>query len=104
MPSSSKTPGAVAGVAFPDRPVRFERDAMARRRRLGCGWGCLVVVLAVAVAVIAVLGLLQGVTNAKPISHFRCWIEETDHQHFGGRERLWDNTRHVCRDGSHYYK
>ena len=77
---------------------------MAHRRRLGCGWGCLVVVLVIAVAVIAILGLLQGVTNAKPISHFTCWIEQTDHQHFGGRERVWDNTRHVCRDGSHYYK
>ncbi len=62
------------------------------------------VVLGFVVAVIALLGLLQGVTNAKPISHSRCWAEETWHKQFGGRERVWDNTRHACRDGSHYYR
>jgi hypothetical protein len=73
------------------------------RRGLGCGWGCLVVI-GIVVVVAALVGVLQGVTNAKPISHVRCWIEETEHQHFGGRERVWDNTRHLCRDGARYYR
>jgi hypothetical protein len=75
---------------------------MARRNR-GCV-GCLVVIIVIAVALFALLGILQGVTNAKPVSHFRCWLEQTEHQRFGGRERVWDDTRHECRNGSHYYR
>lgn len=75
---------------------------MARRSR-GCT-GCLLVVIAIVVAVIAVLGVLQGITNAKPVSHLRCWIEQTQHQHFGGRERVWDNKQHDCRNGFRYYR
>jgi hypothetical protein len=74
---------------------------MARRTR-GCT-GCLVLGIVIVVAVIAVLGILQGITNAKPVSHVQCWIEQTQHQHFGGRERVWDNKRHVCRNGLHNY-
>jgi hypothetical protein len=53
---------------------------------------------------VALLGVLQGITNAKPVSHFKCWLEQTEHQHFGGRERVWDNTRHQCRNGSRNYR
>ena len=74
------------------------------RRRLGCGWGCLVSIIVITVAVVVLLGVLQGITNAKPISRFRCWVEQTEHQHFGGRERVWDNQRHVCRNGLRYYR
>jgi hypothetical protein len=74
---------------------------MVRRRR-GCG--CLVVIIVIAVASVALLGVLQGITNAKPASHFKCWLEQTEHQHFGGRERVWDNTRHQCRNGSRNYR
>ena len=75
---------------------------MARRNR-GC-MGCLVVIIAIAVALFALLGILQGVTNSKPVSHFRCWLEQTEHQHSGGRERVWDDTRHECRNGFHLYR
>lgn len=74
---------------------------MSRRRR-GCG--CLVVILAIAVASVALLGVLQGITNAKPVSRFQCWLEQTEHKHFGGRERVWDDGRHECRNGFHYYR
>jgi hypothetical protein len=75
---------------------------MARRNR-GCV-GCLVVIIAIAVVLFALLGILQGVTNAKPVTHFRCWLEQTEHQRFGGRERVWDDKRHECRNGLHFYR
>jgi hypothetical protein len=62
------------------------------------------VIIVVAVASVALLGILQGITNAKPVSHLKCWLEQTQHQHLGGRERAWDNTQHQCRNGSHYYR
>jgi hypothetical protein len=74
---------------------------MTRRSR-GCG--CLVVIIAIAVAAVALLGVLQGVGNAKPVSRFTCWFQETEHHQFGGRERVWDDNRHECRNGSHYYR
>jgi hypothetical protein len=64
---------------------------MTRRSR-----GCLVVIIAIAVAAVALLGVLQGVTNAKPVSRFTCWLQETEHHQFGGRERVWDDNRHEC--------
>ena len=62
------------------------------------------VIIAIAVASVALLSVFQGLTNAKPVSHFRCWIEQTEHQRFGGRERVWDNKRYECRNGSRYYR
>jgi hypothetical protein len=74
---------------------------MTRRSR-GCG--CLVIIIAIAIAAVALLGTLEGITNAKPVSRFTCWLQETEHHQLGGRERVWDNNRQECRNGSHYYR
>ena len=72
--------------------------------RRGRGCGCFVVIIGIAVAAVALLAVLQGVTNAKPVSRVSCWLQETEHHQFGGRERVWDDNRHECRNGSHYYR
>ena len=84
-PSEVEETVMAVSLAEPESATLVFSGAESTMTRRSRGCGCLVVIIAIAVAAVALLGILQGITNVKPVSRFTCWLQEAEHHRFGGR-------------------